>query len=298
MKHKKAITVLVVCIIAASGIAAATGIFSGSGPGPFDYETIRGETVRIHGYGLYKHMSADVAVQGIGQDYVTLFLGIPLLTAALIAARRGSLRGRFFLAGVLGYFLVTYLFYLVMGMYNPLYLVYVFLLGTSFFAFSLTMLEVYIENLPARFSPKTPVKLCGGFLIFNTIAIALLWLSIILPPLLGGSIYPLEVQHYTTLIVQGLDLGLLLPLCFVSAILLIKKRPMGYLLAPVYLVFLSILMTALVAKIIAMGLVGATIIPAVFIIPAITLFTIICTVLMLKDLNSSKSAETGLHEAL
>ena len=31
-----------------------------------------------------------------------------------------------------------------------------------------------------------------------------------MPPLLEGSVYPVEVQHYTTLIVQGLDLGLLL----------------------------------------------------------------------------------------
>ena len=83
-----------------------------------------------------------------------------------------------------------------MAMYNPLYLVYVFLLGTSFFAFSLTMLGVDIESLPARFSPKTPVKLCGGFLIFNTIAIALLWLGIILPPLLDGSI--LSPRRYST----------------------------------------------------------------------------------------------------
>lgn len=290
MKHKKTITVLVVCIILASGIAAATGIFSGGGTGPFDYKTIRGETVKIHGYGLYKHMSADVAVQGIGQDYITLFLGIPLLLAGLIAARRGSLRGRYFLAGVLGYFLVTYLFYLVMGMYNPLFLLYVFLLGTSFFAFSLTMLGIDVKTLPSRFSAKTPTTLCGGFLIFNTIAIALLWLSVVLPPLLDGSIYPREVQHYTTLIVQGLDLGLLLPLCFVTGILLIKKRPMGFLLAPVYLVFLSLLMTALVAKIVAMGLVGAAIIPAVFIIPAITLISIICATLMFRGLSGETSA--------
>lgn len=287
MKHSKTITILAVLIIIAAGVSAAVGIFSGGGDGPFEYETVRGRTVTIHGYGVYKHMSADVAVQGIGQDYVTLFLGIPLLALSLVWARRGSLRGRLFLAGVLGYFLVTYLFYLVMGMYNPLFLVYAFLLGLTFFAFALTMLGFDLDSLPAAFGPKTPVRFSGGFLIFNTLAIALMWLSVVLPPLLDGSIYPAEVQHYTTLIVQGLDLGLLLPLCFVSAVLLLKRRPAGYLLGTVYLVFLSLLMSALVAKIVAMGMVGANIIPAVFIIPAICLVTIVSAFRMVRAVGKT-----------
>ncbi len=285
MKHVKTISILAVCIIAASAAAAATGIFSSGGPGPFAYESIRGETVTIHGYGVYKHMSADVAVQGIGQDYITLFAAVPMLILALVLARRGSLRGRFLLAGVLMYFFVTYLFYLVMGMYNYLFLVYVFLAGTTFFALALTVLGMDRAGLASRFKDKTPVRLCGAFLLFNTAAIALLWLSVVVPPLLDGSIYPLQLQHYTTLIVQGLDLGLLLPLSFVAGLLIIKKRPFGYLLAPVYLIFLTLLMSALIAKIIAMGTVGANIIPSVFIIPCIWVVTVICAVLMLRGVQ-------------
>ena len=59
---------------------------------------------------------------------------------------------------------------------------------------------------------------------------------------------------------------------------------MGYLLAPVYLVFLSLLMTALLAKIIAMGQVGAQIVPAVFIIPTILVVTIGTTVALLRKI--------------
>ena len=143
---------------------------------------------------------------------------------------------------------MTYLFYLVMAMYNPLFLVYAFLLGATFFAFALAMTGFELETLPGAFGPNTPVRFSGGFLIFNTFAIALMWLSVVLPPLLDGSLYPVDVQHYTTLIVQGMDLGLLLPLCLVSAILLLKRRPAGYLLGSVYLVFLSLLMIALVPR--------------------------------------------------
>jgi len=289
MKYERTIGILVVCIMIAAAAAAAAGIFSHEGPGPIVYESIRGETVPIYGYGLYKHMSSDVAVQGIGQDYVTLFLAVPLLGAALLVARRGartgSLRGQYLLAGVLGYFLVTYLFYLVMGMYNVCFLAYAFLLGSSFFALSLTLMGIDIQELPAVFRQRTPAKFCGGFLIFNSLAIGWLWLGVVLPPLLEGSVYPAALQHYTTLIVQGLDLGLMLPLSFVSGFLLIRRRPMGYLIAPAYLVFLSLLMTALIAKIIAMAMTGVSVVPVIFIIPTILFFTILCAVGMLRSVG-------------
>lgn len=271
-----------------AGFAASAGIFSSGGPGIYPYESIRGETVEIYGKGIYRHMSADVAPQGIAQDVVTLLIGIPLLVISLILAQRGSLKGRFLLAGTLAYFLVTYLFYLVMAMYNALFLMYAAVLGTSFFAFILTMLSFKPEKLSGQFDTSTPAKTAGGFLIFNSVVIALLWLGIVVPPLLDGSIIPKATEHYTTLIVQGLDLGLLLPIAFISGLLFIQKKPFGYLLAPVYLVFHSILMTALVAKITAMGLLGQNIIPVIFIIPAILMFAILCTVLVLKNIKESR----------
>ncbi len=285
MKHKKTISLLVLCIALASAFATTAGIFSKGGPGPYAYQSIRGKTVTIYGKGLYQHMSAEVAPEGIAQDYVTLFLGIPLLLISLYRANKGSVRGRVLLSGVLGYFLVTYLFYLVMAMYNALFLVYVFLLGASFFSFLLSLSLLDVNKLPAAFHPSTPVKTTGGFLIFNSLSIALLWLSIIVPPLWNGTIIPTQTEHYTTLIVQGLDLAILLPTAFVSGVLFIWKQPTGYLLAPVYFVFLSVLMTALTAKIVAMALLGYHVIPVVFIIPAFNLAAIACTIDLLKNIK-------------
>jgi len=295
MKNRDLITALTICIVLLSAVAAGMGIWSDGGDGPYEYMSIRGEQVMIYGKGVYRHMSAEVAPQGIAQDYVTLFAGVPLLIIALFYARRGSIRGRLFLAGVLGYFLVTYLFYLVMGMYNYLFLVYVALLGLSFFSFLLTICSFRDVDLPAAFTLSTPVRFAGGFLVFNAICIALLWLSIVVPPLLDGSIIPVEVAHYTTLIVQGLDLGLLLPAAALSGMLLRKKRAAGYLYGPVYFVFLVLLMAALVAKIAAMGAIGYNIVPAVFIIPFFLLMSIVCTVLLFRNIKESPSAKQNHH---
>ena len=296
MKYKQTITGLVF-FIALLGIAATTmGVFTTDGPGLYQYQSIRGKSITIYGKGLYKDMSAEVAPQGIAQDYITLLAGVPLLIISLFMARKGSIKSRYVLAGTLGYFLVTYLFYTVMGMYNKMFLVYVVLMGCSFYCFILLLFSFDTKNLDKSFRMSTPVKWSGGFLIFNSIAIGFLWLSIVVPPLLDGSVIPAQVEHYTTLIVQGLDLGILLPAAFICGVLLIKKRALGYLLAPVYLVFLSLLMTALTAKVIAMSVFGYNVIPVIFIIPTFNLISIVSTVALLKNIVplSANSEEFNL----
>ncbi|WP_372947545.1 hypothetical protein [Mariniphaga sp.] len=288
MKRKQTITILIGSIIILSVIATLVGIFTTGGPGNFDYETIRGKIVTIYGKGIYKHMSADVAIQGIAQDVVTLAIGIPLLIIVLFSYRRGSVKGHFLLTGTVGYFFVTYLFYTAMGMYNELFLGYVVLLGLTFFALFNLFISFDLKTISRYFSYRAPAKFTGGFLIFNSVAIALLWLGRVVPPLLDGSVYPVDLQHYTTMIVQGFDLGLLLPISFVAGWLLLKKRPMGFLTGVPYIVFLALLMTALSAKIIAMGINGVNIIPAVFIIPAINLVTILCAFLMVKNIKKNR----------
>lgn len=284
MKYKNTMSILVLFIVILSLAATLTGIFSKGGPGPYEYQTIRGETVNIYGKGIYQHMSEEVAPQGIAQDVVTLGIGIPLLLISLSMSRKGLLKGRLLLTGTLGYFLVTYLFYMLMAMYNNLFLLYILLASTSFFAFTLSMMSFDLGNVKTYFDAKQPIKLVGGFLIFNAIVIGLLWLSIIVPPLFAGKI-PIEVEHYTTLVVQGMDLAILLPAAFISGVLLLKKTPLGYLLASVYINFLALLMTTLTAKIVGMAMLGVTVGPPIFIIPIFNFLTILCSILNLKSIN-------------
>lgn len=285
MKNKKSITILVLLISAASIVAASVGIFSNEGPGNYEYTSIRGGDIIVYGKGLYQHMSADVAVQGIAQDYITLFIGVPLLLISLFFTRKNSFRGLFLLAGTLGYFLVTYLFYLTMGMYNQMFLVYGFLLGTTFFAFILTVFEFELNEIKSRFSSEKLLRNAGVFLIINASLVGLLWLGVVLPPIFDGTFYPKELQHYTTLIVQGFDLGLLLPMAFVVGILAIKKNRFGFLFTPIYMIFLSLLMTALVSKILFMAGAGQNVIPVIFIMPTIALISITFSTLLLRNIQ-------------
>ncbi|GMU86448.1 MAG: hypothetical protein AMXMBFR48_16900 [Ignavibacteriales bacterium] len=269
MKYKKIITSLCIIIALFSGIATSSGIFSSQVTPSFQYETVRGDTVLIYGKGLYAHMSADVAVQGIAQDYITLFLGVPLLLFGLIRARNNSLRGTILLTGTVFYFLLTYLFYLAMAMYNKMFPVYILLLAASLFCLLLLLIPFDIERFRESIKSDVVYKQSGIFLMINAGLIALLWLSIIIPPILDGTNIPKQVQHYTTLIVQGFDLAIFLPMAFVSGWMAVKKQMYGYLFTTVYMIFLSILMLALVSKILFMAAEGASVIPVIFIMPPI-----------------------------
>jgi hypothetical protein len=152
------------------------------------------------------------------------------------------------------------------------------------FLYILTLFSLHFENLSKFFDTILPVKLLGGFLIFNALAIGGMWLQVVVPPLIND-VLPIDLDHYTTLIVQGLDLALFLPISFISGVFMVKKLPLGYLLGPVYFVFLTLLMTALTGKIIGMALVGVNVIPVIFIIPTINLITILCSIIIFKNIK-------------
>ena len=274
MQNKKSLTVLICLISILAATASLTGIISKSGEGEFSFTSIHGQVIQIYGKGLYKHMPSDVAVQGIAQDYVTLFIAVPLLILSFLAYRRNNYRAKFLLAGTAGYLLVTYLFYLTMGAYNPLFLVYASLLGLTFFLLLKVLMSIDLSILETKPGKDFPHTWIGIFLMINAFLISLMWLNIVVPPLLDGTIFPADLFHFTTLIVQGLDLGLLLPLSFVSGLLMYKKTALGLMVGTVYVVFLAILMTALSGKIIAMAMIGVNVIPVIFIIPLINLIII------------------------
>lgn len=291
----KVLSLLVSATALLATVATLAGIFSSQGPGTFEYASIRGQSILIYGKGVYRHMSAEVAPQGIAQDVVTLLLGIPLLLCALYHTRKGRRKGLLLLAGTLGYFLVTYLFYMLMAMYNELFLLYVTLCSTSFFAFFQAVFLLNKVDTASTFHARMPVQFIGGFMLFNALAIGLLWLMVVVPPLLQSG-FPVDIAHYTTLVVQGLDLALLLPSCFILGLFLLKRKPLGYLLAPVYIIFLAILMVALTAKVIGMALLGAEVFPASILIPSFTLLAFACALLVIRHTKEVESFSRNRKE--
>ena len=289
MKYRKSVKILVFLIIVGAIVATSNGIYSNQGQEPYKYKSIFGETVSIYGKGLYKHDSVSMASQAIAQDYVTLFLGIPLLLLSLYLSRKGQLKGRLLLTGTLGYFLYTYITYSFLSMYNPLFLLFVALMSASFFAFTLTMMSFDIPKLPMFFDRQLPVKFIGGFLLFTSFMFGMMWVGKIAPSLINNSA-PDGIDHYTTLVIQALDLGVVIPVGFLAGILLIKRKPFGYLLASIITIKEITLLTALSAmnylQIQAGIQVSFGMLAIVFFINVVVIY---CMILILKNINEKRT---------
>ncbi len=81
-----------------------------------------------------------------------------------------------------------------MAMFNSMFLVYVLLLSASFFALILMLTSLYFENLSKYFHTRLLVKLLGGFLLFNALAMGCIWLQVVVPPLFNEHI-PIDLDH-------------------------------------------------------------------------------------------------------
>lgn len=233
-KARKGIVIQIILIIIISLFCCVAGLFSSGGEGVREFLTVRGDTVFLYGSGLYQNDSVSMVAQGKASDLVTLLLGIPLLAGSLLWAVRGSVRARLLLAGTTGYFLYTYITYCFLWMYNSLFLLYTALMGLSFFAFIGVLFSFRWEQLPAYFREDLSIRYLAGVQFFLAFAIAMLWLKKLVPALLAG-VSPEGLDHYTSMIIQALDLGILLPVFVISGIQLIRRRPIGYLLTSIIL---------------------------------------------------------------
>ena len=284
MTTKMTNNVLVILIIIFALVASIYGFFS-------DYivfenktfQAISGEIITLYGKGLYRNDSITMVPQAKAQDIVTLIIGIPLLIISLIWVNRKSIKGKLLLTGTIGYFLYTYTSYSFLVSYNKIFLLYVALMSLSFFSFILNITSTELKNLENHFKSKFPKKYIGIFSIAIGAFICFLWLSMIISSI--GTV-PAVLEHYTTLVIQAMDLGLIAPASIFSGIMLLKNKSIGYLLAPVIIIKGATLALAVSMMAIFMVFSGVNVsIVELIMFPLIAVLCIINLLIILKSLK-------------
>lgn len=270
MKNNKALIILPLLIAALALIAAGVGAFwSGSGE-PFEFTSIFGQTYTVVGRGLYQHDTINYAAQAKSQDVVTLIFGIPLLITGVFLNRKETLRGRLVLTGALGYFLYTYTSMAFLAAYNSFFLIYVALFSMSLFTFVLAMMGLKPDLIAERVTRSFPRRWVITFLVILSAFLLMAWLGLIVPSLASGGA-PSGLETYTTLVIQALDLGIIVPASLLSAFLLWKKQAWGYALSFVVMLKGSLMGAAIIAMIIGQALAGVPADPVMAVI-----FALIC----------------------
>jgi len=290
VKFQKTISFLVFGIVVLALIASAAGLFLNDGPGSYEFKSLHGQTVTIYGKGLYRDETLKLGPQARGQDAVTLFLIIPLLIFSFFSARKGSLKGQLLLTGTLGYFMYTYTMYTFIS-YNPLYLLYIVLMTISLYAFILAIMSFNMKELGSAFNNQLPIRFIAGFQIFSAFGLGMRWLSDLISALINDTV-PLELDHYTSIAVYSMDLGLVVPTFIVAAVLLIQRKPFGYLLTSLMIIKSVSMWLALTGMTVAASFVGVKMSFAeMAMAPFFGLISIFILVLILKNVKEPVGSE-------
>lgn len=284
MKNKSVLQWLIPPIFILALFAASMGLFYQTPGQPYAYTNHRTETVSINGRGLYFYDTLSTAAQMQGNDLITLLVGLPLLAISTWLAFKGSLRGRLLLTGTLGFFLYTYMSMSMLTAYNNIFLVYVALFSLSLYAFVLSIMSFDLANLPGHFSPRLPHGWIAALLFAVAGFLSLAWLGRIGAPMLNGATPALE--NTTTLVIQAMDLGLIVPLAFLSGVLLLRRAAWGYLLASIFVlkaVTLGLGVSAMGVNMALQGVPDSLAIVIPFLV--ITLLNLVATVALLKNIH-------------
>jgi hypothetical protein len=231
MKTSKILTWLSILVAILAVLYSAVGLFSSGGDGPFTFTTVHGQTVEMYGRGLYSHDTLFKAPIFRGTDAVTLFVCVPVLFLAILIYRRGSLRGRLFLTSMLAYFLYNSASLALGAAYNYLLLVYIACFSLSFFAFVMAFSSIDLQILAANTSPKLPRLGIAIFMFLAGLSLSV-WFLDIFASLSQGTVPP-NLGPYTTEATYTLDLGIIFPSAFLAGILVLRRAPLGTLLASV-----------------------------------------------------------------
>jgi hypothetical protein len=228
-------------------LAAGAGLFWPAPGSPFTVTTVRGEEVTLYGRGLYRYDTSFAAPILRGTDAVTLLVAVPLLLAAVAAYRRASLRGALLLSGLLVYFLYNAASLALGVMYNEMILGYIFYFSAAFFAFILAFTSIDLQELAQRASPGVPRRSLAVFLFFLAGLATFIWLGEIVAGLLQGR-PPEHLAVYNTEPTFLIDLAIIAPAAVLAGVLIWRRAPLGFLLAPILLTLNALVGVMVVAQ--------------------------------------------------
>ncbi len=239
--------------------------------------------------GTYSTETVNWAAQAIAQDIADLFLVTPLLIIATFFAYRKSKVGILMWGGTLFYIIYTFIIYCFDVHFNSLFLFYCLTLGLSFYSFVYFLLMYFKEPVADWFNDKVPVKTVGIYIIILAALFYLLWLSEVIPAMINGKAPEsiAEIGLFTNP-VHAIDLSVCLPALIISGIFLLKRKTLGFLLAPVFLIFMILMDITIVVMIIVENIRGLG--EDYTFMVVMSILAVISVVMLFKFLRSIKPA--------
>jgi hypothetical protein len=234
----------------------------------------------------YSRETEAWAAQAVGQDYVNLLVALLLLVCTYYLSKN-SLRAYLLWLGAYIYLVYAFVIYAFFIHFNFLILIYIMVLGISFYALISGLMAANTACQSISFPLNTGSKYVSLLLMIVGILFSLLWLGEIIPNLISNSI-PTSVLEVGLFVnpIHVLDLAFLMPAMIITSVLLWRKRVLGFLLAVPLMVFMVTMGTAIIAMFMISAERGMPIpLPAGLIIGLIIAACLYFSYLFLKDVK-------------
>ncbi|HEV2237361.1 MAG TPA: hypothetical protein VGR57_11935 [Ktedonobacterales bacterium] len=245
----------------------------------------------------YARETPTYALQGIGQDIENIVAALTLLVMSYLVAS-GWFKAHLIWAGALLALIYSYAIYAFAVHFNGLFLVYVAILGLSFYALVASLISLPRDRPLPAFASLAITRTISGFLLLVALFFALQWLREDIPALLSGSV-PASVKESGLLTnpVHVLDLSFVLPAMIITAILLWRRQPLGALFAVPLLVFSFFTVLGILAIFVVTNLRGpASAVGGEMVFGAFALVCLLLTVIAVHDMRvPSRSGSHATH---
>ena len=188
---------------------------------------------------IYASLTPIFFPQALAQDIANLVIVAPIWLILAVLSLRGSLRAYLSWLGVLAFTVYNYVIYTFSIPFGTLFLLWVAVFGMSLYALIGGIATVHHNAVKSHFTNRRAIKVVAWFLIITAILFTFLWLSEDVPALLSGTRpQSLVDMALPTNPVHILDLAFFLPAILLIGVLLLKRKPLGYTLAPSAIIFL------------------------------------------------------------
>lgn len=245
-----------------AGVVSAVGVFGRGDGSVTSVVNVRGVEFDMATTGVYAYNAERVVAEGVGWDVFTLVVAAPALLIAARLVALGSFRGELFALGVLGYLVYQYFEYAMGWAFGPLFLPFVVLLGASVLAMLGIAAQVARAGIVGRFGERFPRVAWAALSVTMAVLLTFMWLGRIRQAL-DGDLAAAGLTSSATLTVQAIDLGIVVPLLVLSAVLAWRRSALGY----AFVTSLSVTFMGMAGAIVGMLLSAALVEGVVEVVP-------------------------------
>jgi len=196
---------------------------------------------------IYANERQPNVTGAVGADVLNVGFVVPALIVTAIFTLRGWMGARLIWMGTLLFVVYDSFYYTLDVHFNALFWAYSVVWGLSFYVLIGSLPSLSVGEVARRYNSRTAAVATATLFLVIAAGAVVHWIQETGPGVLTG-VAPQSVESgHLTDVPAVLDIAFVLPALAIAAILLLRRRPLGFILGPVLLVFVALIGLIIIA---------------------------------------------------